>query len=122
MNLIVHYQMESLRENLDKLVEKTLAMEDPTDRRLQSQPMYDSNSSVDYSEEVQEMSQTQPEKAKISRQQIKLLIDTRSDIQLLESNILPPELNLKIFCLTSPTLELAKMTFIMKILSWITTC
>ena len=63
MNLIVHYQMESLRENLDKLVEKTLAMEDPTDRRLQSQPMYDSNSSVDYSEEVQEMSQTQPEKS-----------------------------------------------------------
>ena len=55
--------MESLRENLNKLVEKTLAMEDPTDQRLQSQPMYDSDNAVDYSEEVQEMSQQQPEKS-----------------------------------------------------------
>ena len=45
-----------------------------------------------------------------------MLIDTRSDIQLLESNILPPELNLETFYLTYLTLELAKMTFIMRIL------
>ena len=56
-------------------------------------------------------------KAKIYHQQIKLLIDTRSDIQLLESNILPLELNLEIFYLTPLTLELAKTSFIMKILS-----
>ena len=54
--------MESLRENLNKLVEKTLTMEDPTDPRLQSQRMYDSDNPVDYSEEVKEMSQHQPEK------------------------------------------------------------
>ena len=55
--------MESLGENLNKLVEKTLAKEDPTDPRLQSQPMYDSSNVVEYSEEVQEMSQHQPEKS-----------------------------------------------------------
>ena len=55
--------MESLRENLNKLVEKTLTMEDPTDPRLQSQRMYDSDNTVDYSEEVKEMSQYQPEKS-----------------------------------------------------------
>ena len=42
---------------------------------------------------------------------MKLLIDTGSDIQLLESNILPPELNLEIFYQTSLTLELAKNDF-----------
>ena len=57
--------MESLRENLNKLVEKTLTMEDPTDPRLQSQRMYDSDNTVDYSEEVKEMSQYQPEKSQV---------------------------------------------------------
>ena len=50
--------MDSLKENINKLIQKTLTMEDPTDPRLQSQPMYDSvNNAVDYSEEIQEMSQ-----------------------------------------------------------------
>ena len=49
--------MDSLRDNINKLIQKTLTMEDPTDPRLQSQPMYDSdNNAVDYSEEIQEMS------------------------------------------------------------------
>ena len=55
--------MDSLRENINKLIQKTLTMEDPTDPRLQSQPMSDSdNNVVDYSEKIQEMSQQQPEK------------------------------------------------------------
>ena len=54
--------MDSLRENINKLIQKTLTMEDPTDPRLQSQPMYDSDNAVDYSEEILENSQQQPEK------------------------------------------------------------
>ena len=54
--------------------------------------------------------------------QVKLLIGTGSDIPPLESNILQLELNLEISYLTSPTLELTKMTFIMKILSWMSMC
>ena len=58
--------MDSLKENI-KLIQKTLTMEDPTNPRLQSQPMYDSdNNAVDYSEEIQEMSQQQPEKSQDS--------------------------------------------------------
>ena len=37
-------------------------MEDLTDPRLQNQPMYDSNKVVDYSEEILENNQQQPEK------------------------------------------------------------
>ena len=45
--------MDSLRDNINKLIQKTLTMEDPTDPRLQSQPMYDSDdNAVDYSEEI----------------------------------------------------------------------
>ena len=53
----------SLRENLNKLIEETLTMETVTDPRLQSQPMYDSDNAVDYTEEVQEMSQQVPKKS-----------------------------------------------------------
>ena len=63
LNLIVQFLMDSLKENINKLIQKTLTMEDATDLRLQSQPMYDSNNNaVDYSE-IQEMSQQQPEKS-----------------------------------------------------------
>ena len=56
--------MDNLRENINKLIQETLTMEDPTDPRLQSQPMYNSdNNAVDYSEEIQEKSQQQPEKS-----------------------------------------------------------
>ena len=63
MKLKIHYQMMSLRENLNKLIEETLAMEKVTEPRLQSQPMYDSDKAVDYTEEVQEMSQQVPQKS-----------------------------------------------------------
>ena len=59
--LRVQCLMESLRDNFNKVVQKTLTMEDPrikyepttTDymTTLQSQPMYDSDNAVDYSEE-----------------------------------------------------------------------
>ena len=63
--------MESLRENINKLIQKTLTMGDPTDPRLQSQPMYDSDdNAVDYSEEILENSQQQlEEKQNFSQQQ-----------------------------------------------------
>ena len=62
--------MESLRENINKLIQKTLIMGDPTDPRLQSQPMYDSDNNVaDYSEEILENSQQQPEKSQNFSQQ-----------------------------------------------------
>ena len=55
--------MDSLRDNINKLIQKTLTMEDPTDPKLQNQPMYDSDdNAVDYSEEILENSQQQPEK------------------------------------------------------------
>ena len=60
--------MESLRDNFNKIVQKALTMEDPrikdeptvTDYMitLQSQPLYDSDNAVDYSEEIKE----EPEK------------------------------------------------------------
>ena len=53
----------SLRENLNKLIEETLAMEKLTDPRLQSQPMHDSDNAVGYTEDIQEMSQQVPEKS-----------------------------------------------------------
>ena len=120
--LTVQCLIDSLRDNFNKLVQKTLTMEDPRLTISQSQPMYNSDNTVDYSEEIlEESSQKQPQKAKISlsknQLKVKLLIDTRSDILPLELNILLPELNLEISCQTFPKLELAKMTFIMKILS-----
>ena len=53
--------MDSLSDNFNKLVQKTLTMEDP---RLipQSQPMYGSNNMEDFSEKILEDSQQQPEK------------------------------------------------------------
>ena len=54
--------MESLRDNFNKIVQKALTMKDPRTKdeltvtdymtTLQSQPMYDSNNAVDYSEEI----------------------------------------------------------------------
>ena len=63
--------MESLRDNFNQLVQKTLTMEESrikseeptvTDymTTLRSQPMYDSDNAVDYSEEIK---QEQPEKS-----------------------------------------------------------
>ena len=59
--LTVQCQMDSLSDNFNKLVQKTLTMEDP---RLipQSQPMYGSNNMEDFSEKILEDSQQQPEK------------------------------------------------------------
>ena len=54
--------MDSLSENINKLIQKTLTMEDLTDPRLQSQPMSNSDNAVDYLEEILENSQQQPEK------------------------------------------------------------
>ena len=61
--------MDSLRENINKLIQKTLTMEDPTDPRLQSQPMSNSDNAVDYLEEILENSQQQPEKTQNFSQQ-----------------------------------------------------
>ena len=68
--LILQRLMESPRDNFNKLVQKTLTMEDPRIKNeptstdymimLQSQPMYDSDNAVDYSEEISQ--QDQPEK------------------------------------------------------------
>ena len=81
--------MESLRDNFNKIVQKALTMEDPrikdeptvTDymTTLQSQPMYDSDNVVDYSEEIkqepeknQDFSQQQNSESKIvNRHRIK---------------------------------------------------
>ena len=79
----------------------------------QSQPMYDSDNAVDYTEEVQEMNQAL---------EIKLSTGTRSDLQLLELSILLLESNQEIFYQTSRTLELAKLIFIMIILFWMCMC
>ena len=70
LNLTVQCQMVSLRANINKLIQKTLTMEDTTDARLQSQPMYDSDdNAADYSEEILENSQQQPEKSQKFSQQ-----------------------------------------------------
>ena len=55
--------MDSLRENLNCLIEKTLRMENlsPTDLRLQSQPMFERDAE-NLEEEIQEVSQQAPEK------------------------------------------------------------
>ena len=55
--------MDSLRENLNSLIEKTLRMENlsPTDPRLQSQPMFERDAE-NLEEEIQEVSQQAPEK------------------------------------------------------------
>ena len=63
--------MDRLRENINKLIQKTLIMEDATDPRLQSQPMYDSDDNVvDYSEEILTNSHKQPEKSQKFSQQV----------------------------------------------------
>ena len=74
--------IESLRANFNKLVQKTLTMEDPRIKNeeptdymttLQSQPMYDSDNAVDYSEEIK---QQQPEKSRdISQQQSSKIVN-----------------------------------------------
>ena len=57
--------MESLRDNFNQLIQKTLTMEDSRIKNeeptvtdymttLQSQPMYDSDNAVDYSEEIKQ--------------------------------------------------------------------
>ena len=63
--------MHSLKENINKLIQKTLTMEDPTDPRLQSQPIYSNSEdkAVDYSEEILENGQQQPEKSQNFSQQ-----------------------------------------------------
>ena len=63
--------MDSLIENINKLIQKTLTMEDPTDLRLQSQPMYSNSNdnAVDYSEEILENGQQQPGKSQNFSQQ-----------------------------------------------------
>ena len=60
---MIYYQMDSLRKNLNTLIEKILRMENlsPTDPRLQRQPMYESNVE-NLEEEIQEVSQQVPEK------------------------------------------------------------
>ena len=69
--------MEILRDNFNRLVQKTLSMEDPRIKNeptatdymttLQSQLMYDSDSVVDYSQEIS--SQQKPEKKQDFSQQ-----------------------------------------------------
>ena len=64
--------MESLRDNFNKLIKKTLTMEDPRIKNkptvtdymttLQSQLMYDSDNAVDNSEEINSQQQ-EPEKS-----------------------------------------------------------
>ena len=63
--------MDSLRENLNTLIEKTLRMENlsPTDPRLQSQPMYESDVG-NLEEEIQEVSKQLPEKSQDSSYKI----------------------------------------------------
>ena len=64
--------MDSLRKNINKLIQKTLTMENPTDPRLQSQPMYSNSNDnvVDYSEEILENGQQQPEKSQNFSKQV----------------------------------------------------
>ena len=95
-------------------------MEDlsPADPRLQSQPMYE-NDVENLEEEIQQVSQHVPEKSQDSSNKI---VNRHKNRCSQESNILQLELNLEIFCRTFLTLELTKITFIMKILSWMSTC
>ena len=118
--MAIHFRIDNLRENLNKLIEKTLRMEDlsPTDPRLQSQPMYE-NDVENLEEEIQQVSQQVPEKSQDSSNKI---VNRHKNRYSQESNILQLELNLEIFCQISLTLELTKITFIMKILSWMSTC
>ena len=56
--------MECLRDNFNEIVQKALTMKDPRIKNeptvtdymttLQSQPMYDSDSAVDYLEEIEQ--------------------------------------------------------------------
>ena len=113
--------MESLRDNFNKLIQKTLKMEDPRIKNeptvtdymttLQSQLMYDSDNAVDYSEEVNSQKQEPQKNQDFSQPQ-------KSESKI----ILQLELNLEILCLISLTLALVRMIFIMKISYWTSTC
>ena len=127
MNLTVQCQMESLRENINKLIQKTLIMEDPTDPRLQSQPMYDSDdNAMDYSEEILENSQQQPEKSQNFSQQVPAAdkIVNRHKIRYTATRIKysPTRIKSRNFLSNISYTGISKMTFIMKILSWTSTC
>ena len=128
--LRVQCLMESLRDNFNKLVQKTLTMEDPRIKNDQQRPIIWQRYRVNWCTTATTWWTTQKnskwqKKAKISlskRVKVRLSIDTESSILPLELNILQLELNLEIFCLISHTLALVKMTFIMKISSWTSTC
>ena len=79
----------------------------------QSQPMYDSDNAVDYTEEVQEMNQALENKI-VNRNKIRF-----STTRIKYS---PTRIKSRNFYQTSRTLELAKLIFIMIILFWMCTC
>ena len=62
--------MDTLRNNINKLIQKTLTMEDLTDLRFQSQPMQETDNAVDYSKEILESSQQLPEESQSFSQQV----------------------------------------------------
>ena len=62
--------MDTLRNNINKLIQKTLTMEDLTDLRFQSQPMQETDNAVDYSKEILESSQQLPEERQSFSQQV----------------------------------------------------
>ena len=101
-------------------------MEDPTDPRLQSQPMYDSDDNlVDYSEEILENSQQQPEKSQNFSQQVPAAdkIVNRHKIRYTATRIKysPTQIKSRNFLSNISYTGISKMTFIMKILSWTST-
>ena len=119
--------MESLKGNFNKLVQKTLTMEDPRIKNeeptvidymttLQSQPMYHSDSAVDYSEEIK---QEQPEKSQDISQNESSKIVNRHRIKYTATRIKysPTRIKSRNFCQTFLTLALARTIFIMKISS-----
>ena len=123
--------MESLRDNYNELVQKTLTMEDlkitieePTVidylTTLQSQPMYNSDNAVDYSEEIK---QEQPEKSQdISQQQSSKIVNSHR-IKYTATRIKYSATRIKSrnFCQTFLTLAIARTIFITKISSWTST-
>ena len=105
--------METLKDNFNNLVLKTLEMDQIETREylttLQSQPMYKSKNEV-------ESQQDQTEKKKIP-QRVMLSVDIESSILPLELNVRQLELNLETFCRIFHVRVLIKKTFIMEILS-----
>ena len=102
--------MEELRYNFNKLVQKTLAMEDP---RLTSQSL------VAYSDNKEDINQTREteklEKNQDFSPQAENKIVNRHRVRY--TAIRQQELNQETFCLTFLTLESIKVTFTMKVLS-----